>query len=715
MGTKSTLMISLAASLAAAAQTLPGGVTDPITIEAVRPENPAAVSPAKSMTGDAATLFADSPGVSLNTGGGISSLPAIHGMADDRIRIDIDGMQITSACPNHMNPALSYIDSSKIAATEVIAGITPVSRGGDSIAGTITVRSNDPVFASRPGETVTSGTATGFYRSNNHARGVAVGGSAASDKISVSYAGYAEKAADYTAGGGRKVKDTLYEQQNRSATLAYKLDDGVVAFKLGAQNVNYEGFPNQYMDMLANRSTYGNISYKGRLGKILLDANVFRQQTVHYMNKLNDERPVPGDMPMDTKAEEAGFKVTATLPVSSVHVLTFGSDLDRYALNDWWSPVAGKAGMSPGTFLNLNNARRDRLGLFAESDYQWSGKLATLIGMRTDIVTMRTGDVHGYNGYPGYTGANNNDPVDAAAFNALDRSARDVNYDVTALAQYAYSERADLEFGFARKSRSPNLYERYAWAGGYGSNVTAAASSPIRMDMAMINWVGDGNGYVGNVNLKPEVANTLSATLSLHDAAETTWGLKLTPYYTKVFDFIDVNYLGKATGGMFANIALLQFANHDAVFYGADLSGYARVWDNGRFGTGTAKALVGYTRAARTDGGSLYHMMPLHAKVSLSQTLGAWENGIDCQAVDSKLFVDTVRNEPRTAGYALIDLRTRYRISHNVTLDAAVTNLFDKAYALPLGGVDLVNYSAASYTPLRGMGRSFNAALTLKF
>ena len=32
----------------------------------------------------------------------------------------------------------------------------------------------------------------------------------------------------------------------------------------------------------------------------------------------------------------------------------------------------------------------------------------------------------------------------------------------------------------------------------------------------MVNWFGDGNGYVGNLDLEPEQANTVSATFDWH-------------------------------------------------------------------------------------------------------------------------------------------------------------------------------------------------------
>jgi iron complex outermembrane receptor protein len=149
--------------------------------------------------------------------------------------------------------------------------------------------------------------------------------------------------------------------------------------------------------------------------------------------------------------------------------------------------------------------------------------------------------------------------------------------------------------------------------------------------------------------------------------------------------------------------------------FGADLSGYAALWNDANMGTGTLKSSLGITRGFRDDGGSLYHMMPFYARMSLDHAIGGWNNGIDIQAVAEKSSVDSTRVEPTTPGYALVDLRASYAFTDNIKLDLASTNLFDKAYELPLGGVDVVNYSKTSYTPLQGMGRSYNVALNLKF
>jgi iron complex outermembrane receptor protein len=667
---------------------------------------------ATNVTGDSASLLKDLPGVSTNYNGGIATLPSIHGLADTRVKTEVDGMTITSACPNHMNPALSYVDSSELATMEVIAGLTPVSQGGDSIAGTITVKSKEAQFASKAGDYLFYGDMTAFEHSNGGAVGVGINANAATDKINIGYSGFAEKSGDYRDGDGKIVKDTLFNQQKQSLSLAYKIDENnVVSGKISKADVFYEGFPNQYMDMLSNGATNRSLNYKGRIGNLSIDATLYNQDTAHYMNKIQTERTE--NMPMYTESKESGYNLKMALALGDIHTVKFGSDGDFFQLNDWWPPdtVNNMAGMNPNTFWNINDGKRDRMGFFLEDDAQWSKRFSTNIGVRTDIVKMNTRDVVGYN-------STSNDPTDAANFNALDHKKEFKNYDITAMGKYELSEMSDIEFGYARKTRTPDLYELYTWAGGYNNNPAVSlgtTSGPIAMDMAMINTFGDGAGYVGNLDLKPEVANTFSATLDLHDSSKKEWGFKLTPYYTMIQDYIDIESLGTATAGGYNGIQLLRFVNNDAIMFGADVSGFVGVWDNARFGAGTLKGTAGYTRGMRKDGGALYHLMPVHAKISLDEVKGALNAGVDLTAVASKDSVDSIRKEPTTPAYTLVDLRAGYQINKAIRFDLAVTNLMNLAYAMPLGGVDVVDYSKTSLTPLQGMGRSVDMAVNVKF
>ena len=119
----------------------------------------------------------------------------------------------------------------------------------------------------------------------------------------------------------------------------------------------------------------------------------------------------------------------------------------------------------------------------------------------------------------------------------------------------------------------------------------------------------------------------------------------------------------------------------------------AGLWDNG-YGVGLFKAMLGWTRGTRTDtGGSLYHTMPLNARLSLEQAINSWTNKVELQIVGKKSRVDSLRNEPATPGYSLVNLHTDYEMK-NVRLDLGITNLFNKYYSLPLGGVDIADWGA---------------------
>ena len=133
----------------------------------------------------------------------MSSLPVIRGLADDRLRVKVDGMDTVAACPNHMNSPLSYIDPTAVEGVQVYSGVTPVSVGGDSIGGSILVQSAAPAFADA-GQRLTQGEVGGFYRSNGDGWGGNVSGTYATDSLSINYTGAYAQSDNYKAGGDFK-------------------------------------------------------------------------------------------------------------------------------------------------------------------------------------------------------------------------------------------------------------------------------------------------------------------------------------------------------------------------------------------------------------------------------------------------------------------------------------------------------------------------------
>ncbi len=697
----------------------------------------------RAFTSDTAKLLDGQPGVSLSGAGGVSSLPVIHGMADDRVRVKVDGMDLISACANHMNPPLSYIDPSNVGSVKVFAGITPVSVGGDSIGGTIQVDSAAPEFAAK-GEALLKGQAGAFYRSNGNGKGGNFSATIAGEKLSMMYNGSTAESANYKAAGDFKtttatgrnghtlpldeVGSSMYRSVNHALGFALRHENHLVELKLGLQDIPYQGFPNQSMDMTGNDSKQINLRYAGQYQWGALEARAYNEKTRHQMDFFDDKRywygtasgtgapcsPISGvaptcaaGMPMDTEGKTTGALAKADILLSERDILRVGGEYQRYRLNDWWDPSGG--GMWPNTFWNINNGERDRLDVFGEWEAHWNPQWISQLGVRSDMVKMNTGAVQGYN----TTGSQY--LAESTAFNASNRQRTDRNWDLTALTRYTPGNTQAFEVGYAQKTRSPNLYERYTWSTG-------------GMAMAMNNLVNDGNGYVGNLNLKPEVAHTLSVTADWHDAAQEQWGVKITPYYTHVRDYIDARRCSSANANCgAANLAAttgfvhLQFVNQSARLYGMDVSGHFPLAKTGDYGSFTAKGALNYTDGKnQTTGDNLYNIMPLNAKLAVVQQWGNWTNTIEGQLVGAKRDVSQVRDEMKTGGYGLLNLRSSYEWKQ-VRFDVGVENALDKFYNPPLGGAYVgqgatMSVGSATYgIPVPGMGRSVYAGATLKF
>ncbi len=658
--------------------------------EGLRPRQPG--------NSDTAALLNRTPGFGVAQAGGVSGLPFVNGLGDDRLKIRIDGMEITSACANHMNPPLSYIDPSQVGHVDVIAGVTPVSAGSDSIGGTITVRSAAPAFADTAGVLVTKVRLSLSGRTVNDGVNAGVSASVASDTMSFGYNAAHARGHSYEDGNGDPVLGSLYESINQSAVLALRGSDQQLTLRAGVQHIPYQGFPNQYMDMTNNTGRFANAAYVGRFGWGDLDAGAYWQKTDHEMGFFTPERP--GTMPMVTHGRDAGYTVKATFPRGEDGFIRVGHEYHTFRLDDFWPAVPDSMMMGPQTYVNVNDGQRDRAVVYGEIETRHDARWMSQFGARWESVRMDAGTVQPYS----TSMMNAADAAAAAAFNARSRRQRDGNLDLTALARFDADANSSYELALARKTRSPNLYERYSWGRG-------------TMAMTMTNWFGDGNGYVGNIDLKPETAYTIGFTAHWHDADAAGWSVKFTPYFTRVQDYIDVDVLGTFNPymQMSAKGALLQFANHDARLYGANLAWRVPVTNGGAFGRIAFTGTAALTRGDRTDGGDLYRMMPFNTLLGLEQTIGAWTNQLEAKLVARKDRVDARRFEPETAGYALLNVRTTWQARKNVKLTAGVSNLLDRQYADPLGGVYLsgLQHFGGALQALPGYGRSVDVSVTI--
>jgi len=112
--------------------------------------------------------------------------------------------------------------------------------------------------------------------------------------------------------------------------------------------------------------------------------------------------------------------------------------------------------------------------------------------------------------------------------------------------------------------------------------------------------------------------------------------------------------------------------------------------------------------------------MPLNGKLTLTHEYAGWRNALELAGVKSKTRVSAVRNEIKTPGYALMNLRASYAWKQ-VRFDFGVENLLNKRYFLPTGGAYIGQGTSMQLngvpwgTAVPGMGRSVYMGVNIKF
>ena len=683
----------------------------------------------KLHSSDSGSLLNYFSGVNSATNAGVSSMPVINGLSNDRIKVKIDGMDIAAACASHMNSPLTYIDASKVNEISVFSGLTPVSIGGDSLGGSIIINSVNPYFSNN-NEQIVNGKIRTFYRSNSETIGGSIEGTLVTDSLFINYNGSYEDAKNYKSGGafksagtpisgtpgwvdGNEVGSSAYKISNQMLSIGIKEGNDLVTLKLSQQDTPFQGFPNQRMDSTKNESQQVNLAYEGTFDWGGLEARFYQENTDHQHNFGPDKKffyTTAVGMPMNADGKNLGITMKANVFLSDLDLLTFGSEYHSQKLDDWWNASGTSGMMQPNDFQNINNGSRDRFDIFSEWARSWDSSLLTSFGLRYGQVRSNTDDVHGYQDSNGMGSMMHYYKRDSDSFNASKKSKVDHNIDASLLAEFIQSEILSYEMGYALKNRSPNLYERYTW-----STWTRAAN--------MNNTYGDGNGYVGNLDLDPETSHTISFTADFHDSSRSISLIRVTPYFTYVDDYIDAvacSKVGKTCPSRSDGFSNLSFKNQSAKIYGFDLSAYQLITRSAKYGQFSTSGIMSYVKGKNDDTkDDLYRQMPLNIKLTLDHQLGRWTNRFESVVVRKKNNISSIRNELKTSGYALINILTNYTYEQ-AQLNLGITNVFDKQYDDPLGGSYLgqgatMSTGVTNGKAVPGMGRSFNFSLSLDF
>ncbi len=595
---------------------------------------------------DAASILNNTAGAAIIHNGIQTGIVQLNGLSQDRVKIRIDGMEITPGCPNHMDPPMHYVNAQNIDKIAIAAGITSVVSGGDSIGGTVTINTIAPQFSAN-GNMDLSGQFDARYLGANDGYDVSLSTNIGFEKIAFRINANANKGDDLKYSGGVAAL-TRYKSSKIGLDSEFQIGDTQWGLGIAKQWSRDVGTPALGMDMAIDDAQSIKLGFVRDLEIGRLSGRVFSHQIDHIMdnNKLRTATPANMRMIAPAESDDLGFALGLDMAVGSAN-LKIGTD-GHYNKFDVYQESLSN-GMKRDMF---NDGTRDRIGLYAEYDNKIGEKLRLVLGARFETLETDMGPIQ----YVMMMTEN----AAKDAFNSANKFRRDYNFDFTLATSYALSQNLKFELGLAQKTRSPSLVERYLWSPSstYG--------------------LADGRNYLGNLDLKPEISRQIALSSKIRFGA-----LQIEPsiYFNRIDDYIQ----GVAVST--ASDAVLKFQNIKAEIYGLNadfdyqLSEKASIYGN-----------ISYARGEdKTYGDNLYRIAPLRGTIGMEFAAFGLKNLFEIKASAKQDKTAKYNNELKTDGWAIANFKSRYEFNENFGVNFGVENLFDEYYAEHLSGINRVN------------------------
>jgi iron complex outermembrane receptor protein len=629
---------------------------------------------------DTAAIVRNLPGAAIVRNGSQTGILQLRGLSGDRVGVRVDGMTITPACPNHMDPPLHYAHPSRGDLVEMFAGISPVSAGGDQIGGSLSMKSAAPVF-SEDQSFLTKGALGASFLGSQDAAMLNADLTLANADASVRYRGSAVTADDLRYPGGT-VSASGYDSTSHDLTSAWRTAGGYLAVDVGFSATRDAGTPALPMDMIQDDAWRFGLTQNETFDWGTVENRLYVHDIDHLMDNFT-MRPATGmKMESPSSSRDYGWRGDVTLPRGENKLRT-GIDVHR---NEFEAEQIAVSGMFAGkTRDTFHDNRRSRIGAYVDWEQKHSAPWSSRIGVRGDVVMSDAGAVSNAI----MPGPDINQ--DLAAFNSADRSFTDVLPAATAALRFAPDENTGIELAAALKSRAPSLVERYLW-------------TPLNASAGL----ADGRTYLGNLDLDPETSFQIALAVTRKGEQ---WNAGITPFYQSVYDYIQgmpMTRLDKPGGK-----PVLQYDNIDrAELYGFELTGGWRFTEELAL-----DGSVSHVRGRNKDtGDDLYRIAPLRGIFDLGYQRDSWESHLEWVWADAQNRVSDLQDEESSPGYGILNLRLAKTFSGAVRVEVGVENLLDKRYTDHLGGVNRVTGGdLATGEHIPGAGRFAYASVSWVF
>ena len=672
--------------LHAAEELQPISVTDSVLEDPVRLKS-------RAIETDVTNLMERVPGGGIHSNGAISGQTYYRGIFGPRMNVLVDDIRINSGGPNWMDPPLHYMPNSLVESFEVERGLDSVSNGS-TLGTTVKVTPKSSKFTDQDEFTLQSDVEVSAHSADSgYNAGGIVGIANKTHRFHIS--GSRDDGDDYRSGDG-DVDGTEYERDSVGA--GYGVQFGAHELSFDARYVSSKdtGTPSLPLDPNFFHTQLYNAKYFGEFNDIGIALEVFHTDVEHQMRNF-DLRPAPdfSSLPLppfadtdrrevDVSSDDSGASLTLSKSLANGEI-SFGID----GHNADHNATVLDPDVPPFFVTNFNNAEEDHLGIFTE----WDGtfKQASIeLGIRVKQVKTDADEVDAQPANLPAASMMGTPPAAVRAlrdrFNSSDRSQEDDLLDLVAKVTFPLSDQLSLVAGYARKSRSPSYIERYLWI-------------PLNVNAGL----GDGNNYIGNVELDPEWSNQFELGL---DWANDRAYFSPRAHYQRINNYIqgvavEANMFNMpvigVSGGANGDATPLQFANVEAEIYGFDTDWGYQI-DRDWMLTGSASYVRGKRRDVNDD---LFHIAPPRASAAITRNFGAGSVTIEGVVVarQSKISDELTddpgnpnNNNDSTPGYGLINLYGQYtpQSYSNITIQAGVENLLDKEYTDHLNGFNRV-------------------------
>ena len=643
-----------------------------------------------ALPADAAAIAARVAGGDMFGNGALSGQLSYRGLAGERVLGRVNGQRFATGGPNAMDPPLHYAPSILVERIDVARGVAPVAQG-PSLGGAINAELVQAQFTDRDSLAPQVRFAS-QYRSVDDS--YAVGGLAAlaNDAWRVGLIASREQGKDYRFPGGRAV-GTLFERNLYGVHAGYRTGPGELFVEYRRSETDPSGNPPFALDTVFFDTDFVQGGFRGEIAQdVGLTVRLGHVAVRHQMDNQTLRQPAAAPMQAratiadaDTMTAEAALRFGAARAY-----VELGADAE---LTDRFVTITNPT--NPEFFIESQpNVQAERFGAYL----QWRAGVGAAqfeLGGRIDRTEQSAG-------VPQLGGAVPMGPRGLAnAFIASGRSAADTTFDAVArlwIESGALTPRLTL----ARKTRVPSVLERFAWL-------------PTEASFGL----ADGNIYVGNQALKPEVAWIAEAGFDLETDLLT---VRPTIYYRRVDDFIQGTPFDATPGVIDSPVEMiaamngdptpLRFRNTEAELYGADLDFVVRPVRQIEL-AGTASFVRGERRDIADD---LYRIPPANLRLSATWATDRLALGAELFAAVDQNRVSQTNDELPGEGFATVGLFARYSFDERLAIEGGVENLFNEEYAPHLAGRSRVG---ASDVPLGqrlpGPGRGVWARLTTQF